>query len=99
MKLDQLLHKEEIMWCQRSRVNRLRYGDRNSKFFHQFAKHRGKTNRIIGVLGEDNRWRSDHQEIGDVFVKYFRELFTAGDGVLHAEIFDAVTSRVSLPQV
>lgn len=97
VKIDQ--HREEIMWCQRSRINWLKYGDRNSKFFHQFAKQRGKINRINGILGEDNRWRSDQQEIGGVFVKYFRDLFTAGNGVIRNENFEAVSSRLSEDQV
>jgi hypothetical protein len=32
-----LLEQEEIHWLQRSRVNWLSQGDKNTRFFHQFA--------------------------------------------------------------
>lgn len=51
VKLDQVLFREEVMCSQLSRVNWLKYGDGSSKFFHQFAKQQGKTNRILGFLG------------------------------------------------
>ncbi|XP_062013995.1 uncharacterized protein LOC133730414 [Rosa rugosa] len=92
--LDRVLETEEILWRQRSRVTWLKCGDRNTRFFHQFAKHRGKVNRINGILGEDNRWRSNVEEIGNVFVSYFRNLFTTGGGVMNEQIFETVHSRV-----
>jgi hypothetical protein len=34
VKLDGLLHKEEIWWAQRAKSNWLKHGDQNSKYFH-----------------------------------------------------------------
>ncbi|XP_062021223.1 uncharacterized protein LOC133737733 [Rosa rugosa] len=92
--LDGVLEREELLWKQRARVSWFKCGDRNTQFFHQTAKQRGRSNRICGILGEDNRWRSDVTDIGCVFVSYFRNLFTAGGGSMDETIFEAVTSRV-----
>ncbi|KAK9911294.1 hypothetical protein M0R45_035213 [Rubus argutus] len=76
MQLDQLLEREEILWSQRARVNWLQYGDRNTKFFHQVAKHRGKINRITGILDEENRWYTGVEDIGVVFVDSLSRPYT-----------------------
>ncbi|XP_060962321.1 uncharacterized protein LOC115720515 [Cannabis sativa] len=47
-KLNDLLFKEEVYWKQRSRIQWLQEGDQNTKFFHQKAKTRQKTNIIKG---------------------------------------------------
>lgn len=59
----------------------LRFGDRNTKLFHNFAKQRGRNNNIAGILGEDNRWRTGQDNIGSVFVDYFGHLFSS-DGTV-----------------
>ncbi|KAK9938256.1 hypothetical protein M0R45_015006 [Rubus argutus] len=64
--LEQVLEKEEIMWAQRSRVNWLRHGDRNTRFFHQYARHRGRINTLPGILDEENKWHTGSDEVGVV---------------------------------
>lgn len=41
------------MWNQRSRVIWLRYGGRNTKFFHATATQRQRKNKIEGLWGSD----------------------------------------------
>ncbi|KAL5792216.1 hypothetical protein ACOSP7_000810 [Xanthoceras sorbifolium] len=57
--LDDLLLQEEIYWRQRSRVSWLKFGDRNSKFFHAKASARRKSNEILGLSDDMGCWHSD----------------------------------------
>lgn len=45
--LDSLWKAEELYWCQRSRVNWLKAGDKNTRFFHLSTIQRRQRNRIL----------------------------------------------------
>ena len=51
-----LLPSDEIHWKQRSRNTWLKEGDCNTKFFHNSATQRQRTNKIEGLLNEQGQW-------------------------------------------
>ncbi|CAL5097923.1 unnamed protein product [Urochloa decumbens] len=63
--MNELLYREEMLWLQRSRVDWLREGDRNTKFFHQKATWRKRRNQISKLKDEDGNWPFSDQEISD----------------------------------
>lgn len=54
--LDDLLLKQEIYWAQRSRLPWLKYGDKNTKFFHSKASQRRQRNFIQGIKNQQGVW-------------------------------------------
>lgn len=51
--LDKLMKEEELWWAQRAKVNWLKAGDKNSKFFHFKASQRKRKNTIKFVQDKD----------------------------------------------
>lgn len=72
-KINQMRRTEEEYWAQRSRVDWLRTGDSNSKFFHAVATTRKRNNRINGLYSEDGRWQNDEEGMSRVMIDYFTD--------------------------
>jgi hypothetical protein len=75
--LDDLLDKEEMWWSQRSRALWLAHGDRNTKFFHQKATRRRRRNKIETIKDHLDITHTDKEDIENVFLTHFQELFTS----------------------
>ncbi|CAL2239107.1 unnamed protein product [Prunus armeniaca] len=94
--INNLLEAEETMWNQRSRVTWLKKGDRNTRFFHEKAKSRGRNNTIQGLFDESNVWQSDSDNIGSMFCNYFNGLFTQIGGQDMEQVLAAITPCVTM---
>ena len=77
-RMDDLLLKQEIYWTQRSRIPWLKYGDKNTKFFHSKASQRRQRNHIKGIKNGEGQWVEDMEDIVNVAVDYFDNLFCPG---------------------
>uniref|UniRef100_A0A803PZ02 CCHC-type domain-containing protein n=1 Tax=Cannabis sativa TaxID=3483 RepID=A0A803PZ02_CANSA len=75
--LDALLYKEETYWKQRARTQWLAQGDKNTKFFHRFASHRKKINKIQNLLSASGGTISDEEDIIHEIESHFGLLFTS----------------------
>lgn len=82
------------MWMQRSRVDWLREGDRNTKFFHSRAVWRARKNRIKRLCDDDGTWHENHASMGRVATSYFQKLFTADPSLNADPIIQLIEPKV-----
>jgi len=87
-----LLTQEEVKWKQRAKENWLKFGDKNTKFFHASANQKNKSHRIEKILDQEGRLCSNQEEIEEAFINYFTALFTAGEN-LEVEVSTAAVQR------
>ena len=64
--------RKELYWCQKARINWLKEGDNNTKFFHASVEGRRKRNKISILEKNDGSWCSSKGEIEKEIDKYFR---------------------------
>jgi hypothetical protein len=58
------------MWRQRSRIQWLTEGDRNTQFFHLRASKRKKRNRISCLRRADGNFTEDQQELSQLVMSH-----------------------------
>lgn len=61
-----ILLQEELLWLQKSRIDWLKLGDKNTKFLHTSTLLRRRRNKIAMLQKEDGEWVSDKQELNDL---------------------------------
>ena len=94
-RLNELLYREEMMWMQRSRVDWLKEGDRNTKFFHRRAKWRARKNRIKKLIDAAGAAHTDHATMAAMVSDYFSTLFTADNSICPDPVINLINCRVS----
>ncbi|XP_021716024.1 uncharacterized protein LOC110683930 [Chenopodium quinoa] len=78
-KLDNLNEKLEAHWYIRSRVAKVRDGDKNTKYFHHRASQRKERNFIRGMLDNEDEWQTDDDKIESIIMHHFEGLFSSSD--------------------
>ena len=63
------------MWNQRSRALWIKWGDRNTKFFHATASQRRRQNKIVGLIDSNGVWQEDQGRIEGIVLEYFATIF------------------------
>jgi hypothetical protein len=74
--LEERHEQEEILWRQKSRVQWLKEGEKNTKLFHRSMVHRRYINKITQL--EDNQGNPirDHVSIEEELTNYYKDLLT-----------------------
>lgn len=81
----EILLQEEVLWMQKSRVDWLRYDDRNIKKFHTSTLVRWRKNKVEFLQDRDGNWIEDAEILKNLAVGYFSNLFSIED--LSASVF------------
>ena len=93
--LNKWLGIEEEMWHERSRNNWLKAGDKNTLFFHTKASNRHQRNTINRIMDDNNMWHDDMEQVGQIFMGYFDQLFTTSRPKVVGELIDALHAKVT----
>jgi hypothetical protein len=93
--LCELFEREEVMAKQRSRVDWLKEGDRNTSFFHARASARRRTNKIKALIREDGSRCTDTAEIKVQVENFYGNLFSSEPCDSTESIIDSMDGKVT----
>jgi hypothetical protein len=93
-RLCELFEREEIMAKQRSRIDRLKEGDRNTSFFHARASARRRNNKIRALVSDDGTRCEDISLIKGMTERFYGDLFTS-EPYDDTAVIDAISPKVS----
>lgn len=75
MELETVIHEEELLWFEKSREQWLKFGDKNTKYFHATTLIMRQRNKIICIKGDDGNWLWNQDEMKELALQYFQQLF------------------------
>ncbi|KAK8659541.1 hypothetical protein V6N13_029741 [Hibiscus sabdariffa] len=75
IELKKLLDDEELLCRQKSHIDWITEGDRNTHYFHHHAIRRKQRNRISSLKFQHGEWCDDDQTLQEEVVCYFAGLF------------------------
>ncbi|XP_030969950.1 uncharacterized protein LOC115990242 [Quercus lobata] len=85
-----LMDREAQMWSQRSKIQWLRDGDRNTQYFHSKASQRRRRNYIKGVYNREGRWCTDSRSMVVTVVEFYQGLFTSTNPTSFDDILEQI---------
>lgn len=103
--LSEMVSREEAMEHQRSRVQWLREGDKNTEYFQAKAKARARTNKIKRLRRQDGSWTSEQMELEQMAAQFYQNLFMAQENLqpdlvcqfVHRKVTDQMNSELDRP--
>jgi hypothetical protein len=94
-RMDELLYREEMMRLQHSRVSWLKYGDRNTSYFHRQAQWRARKNKIKKLKKADCTWCETPREMKQMVVQYFADLYSAEQEVQPNRVLHLIEPKIT----
>jgi hypothetical protein len=98
--MNEILYREEMLWLQRSRINWLKEGDRNTKYFHHRAVWRARKNKIAKLRDDNGIVQITPTEMQRMAVSYFKSMYTRDpsldDEVITSLIQEQVTQEMNI---
>lgn len=94
-RISELMAREEAMAKQRSRIQWLAEGDRNTAFFHSRAKERSRTNKIKSLKLNDGTIVTNQGQLEEAAKGFYHALFTAQQGTDPLVVTNWVERKVS----
>lgn len=87
--------EEEEYWCRKAKIQQPNEGDKNTKYFHTVTAERRRRNKILSMIGENEREVKGQAEITGEITKYFETLFTTSQPRDCEEIFEGMPRTIS----
>ena len=90
--LENLEEQKHVMWMQKSRVNWIIQGDRNTKFYHTVTVRRRMRNRIPCIWNGQSLWVHKQKDIAEAFYNHFKGIFLEIDKMLEEQVIRKIFS-------
>jgi hypothetical protein len=94
-KLGRLEDQHNTFWQQRAHANWLKFGDRNTGYFHAVASERRKTNMIRRLRREEGGVVESEEEIGSYITNHYKSLFMSSVGTPNDDLLHHVPTSVT----
>lgn len=73
--MDEVLNAEELLWFQKSRMEAICNGDRNTKYFHLATVIRRRRNSVNALMDNNDNWVTQTDQVKDLVFQYWSSLF------------------------
>lgn len=93
--LHEAYKEDEAYWCQKSRIQWLKEGDKNTKYFHASTIQRRKANHIGLLEKESGGWCQNGEEVVEEISAFYSNLFTSSDRGGWEDKLDGISTSVS----
>lgn len=88
-----ILAREEVFWYQKSRIQWLSCGDKNTQFFHHYTKVKRQKSYVHRLMMND-AWVENQELLFSGAVEYFKNLLTSEDHDTESLLLDMVPQLI-----